>query len=103
MVHLYQVAVDFRQDRRGATYGDEPEGEEVQEQGNEIEAVHHSPSFQAATSAKEARAPMTQRSGQRKTPTPTKAMTANSQGRQCRGNTSANFITVASSSPAATM
>ena len=49
-----------------------------------------------------ARPAMTHTSGQRKTPTPTKASMPNSHGRQWRGSTIANLITVASSSPAAT-
>jgi hypothetical protein len=46
---------------------------------------------------------MTHNSGQRMTPTPTKASAPKSHGRQCRGNTIANLTTVASSSPAATL
>ena len=45
---------------------------------------------------------MTHSNGQRITPTPAKASMPNSHARQCRGNTIANLITVASSSPAAT-
>ena len=46
---------------------------------------------------------MTHSSGQRMIPTPTKARAPKSHGRQCRGSTTDNLITVASSSPAATL
>src|SRR6266498_4569729 len=75
----------------------------MQKQRTEIEALHHSFAFQATKTAQGARAPMAHRSGQRKTPTATKASTPNSHGRQCRGNIVANLITVASSSPTATV
>ena len=75
----------------------------MQKQPAEVETIHHSCSFQAAKTAQGARAPLTHNSGQRMTPTPTKASAPKIQGRQRRGNTIANLIAVASSSPAATL
>src|SRR3972149_12162383 len=102
-MHFHHIAVDVRQDRRRTADGHEPEGQKMQKQRSEIDAVHHSCSFQAARTAQGASAPMTHSSGQRMMPTPTKASVPNSHGRQRRGNTVASLMTVASNSPAATM
>src|ERR1700754_4892975 len=73
LVRLYHVAVEIRQDRRRTADSHEPEDQRMQKQRAEVDAVHHTFSFQAAKRAQGARAPTTQKSGQRKTTTPTNA------------------------------
>src|SRR6185503_5721157 len=102
VMNLDNITVDVRQDCRRAADGHEPEGQKMQKQRAEVEAVHQSRSLQAAKTAQGARAPRIHKSGQRITPTPAKASRPKIHGRQCRGSTIANLTTVASSSPAAT-
>src|SRR5262249_44316825 len=102
LVGLDHVAVQAREDGRGAADGQKGEHQEMEEQRAEGRTVHHSASFQAATIATGASTPMTPSSDQRRTPTPAKASPANSHGRHCRGRTAAIRTPLASRSPAPT-
>src|ERR1044071_7316709 len=103
MMHLDDVAMNIRQDRRRPADRDEPEDQEMQGKSSELRAVHRQPSFHAAMIANGASAAITQSSGNRNTPTARKAIATNVQGSHWRGKTDMNLITVASNSPAATL
>src|SRR5262245_12112298 len=102
VVYLDHVAVHLREHRGGAANRQKRQHQEIQKQPENVRVLHQFCPFQAATRANGTSRPMTTGSGQRRTPTPVKASTPNSQVYQCRGRTVASRTPLASSNPAAT-